>query len=115
VFSKGCQHYRNNLTIDTKIETISVPAHTIMSVSEGEKIKFYVLLSLAKKKWSLLLYLTTLCYLHWLHRINSRALDVHRTAEWVNSTDSLDAAKKRKCHCWNRNPVFDRSAMHCAY
>jgi hypothetical protein len=49
VFSKGCQRYRNNLTIDIKIETISVPAHTIVSMSEGEKIKFYVLLSLAKK------------------------------------------------------------------
>ena len=31
-FSKGCQHYGNNLTTDIKIEIISVPAPTIMSV-----------------------------------------------------------------------------------
>jgi hypothetical protein len=49
VFSKGCQHYRNNLIIDIKVETISVPANTIVSV-RVEKVKFYVLLSFVKKK-----------------------------------------------------------------
>jgi hypothetical protein len=30
VFSKGCQHYRNNSTINTMIETISVATQKVM-------------------------------------------------------------------------------------